>query len=204
MRLIALAALCVLGITPAFAADKTLTAPKTGVAAPVFSAPDTKGVTQSLTAYKGKVVVLEWTNAECPYVKKHYDSGNMQNLQKMATDAGTVWLRINSGAPGKQGHLSAQESDALAAKQNVAATATILDETGTIGRMYGAKTTPAIAIINRDGILVYQGAIDDRPTSDPADIPNAKNYVKTVLDDLAAGRPASVTTTQSYGCGVKY
>ncbi len=191
----------------AFAGAAPLTAhasPVIGQPAPEFSAKDTGGNTRSLSTYKGKVVVLEWTNHECPYVKKHYDSGNMQKIQQQAADQGVIWLRIISSAPGKQGHLSGVDADRVARDANAVATATLIDETGEVGKLYGAKTTPGMVVIGADGNVAYAGAIDDKPTSDQADIATAKNYVKTVLDDLHAGRPVSVAETQSYGCGIKY
>lgn len=176
-----------------------------GQAAPDFTAKDSNGADQTLSSYKGKVVVLEWTNPECPYVKKHYSSNNMQTLQKAAVDAGAVWLRVNSAANAdKQGHWTPEAANKYAADNNVAATATILDESGVVGKLYNAKTTPHMYVIDKDGTLVYAGAIDDNDSSDADDIATSKNYVKTVLDDLNAGRPASVTQTKAYGCGVKY
>jgi hypothetical protein len=198
-------AFCALIATPAFAADETLIQPSVNQAAPDFTVTDTKGFTHMLSSYKGKIVVLEWTNADCPYVKKHYDSGNMQSTQKLAASVGAVWLRVISSAPGKQGHVSIEGANRIAGEHGVVASGTILDETGELGRLYGAKTTPTIAVINQTGILSYLGAIDDKPTSDPADIKDAKNYVKAVLEDLTAYRGLTVpSTTQAYGCGVKY
>lgn len=179
-------------------------APIIGQPAPDFTGKDTTGNDRTLSTYLGKIVVLEWTNHECPYVKKHYDSGNMQKVQQQAADEGVIWLRINSSAPGKQGHVSAIDSDRIAQEKGAVVTATLLDEAGTIGQLYGAKTTPHMFVIDKDGTLIYAGAIDDKPTSDSADIATSKNYVKTVLDDLKTGRPVSVGETKPYGCGVKY
>ncbi|HEY8963624.1 MAG TPA: redoxin domain-containing protein [Alphaproteobacteria bacterium] len=168
--------------------------------APDFTATDTKGAPQSIAQYKGKIVVLEWTNPECPYVKKHYGSGSMQALQKTATADGVVWLRINSGAPGKQGHQTPAEFDATATD----VTANIIDETGTIGKLYHAKTTPHMFVIDKNGIIAYEGAIDDKPTTDADDLKDARNYVKDVLDDLKNDRTIGLGPTQPYGCGIKY
>lgn len=175
-----------------------------GQPAPDFKGLDTKGATRSLSEFAGKIVVLEWTNHECPYVRKHYGSGNMQKLQKEAADQGAVWLRVISSAPGEQGHVSAIDADRIVAEKNAIATATILDESGVIGRSYGAKTTPHMFVVDQNGVLVYAGAIDDKPTTDAADIATAHNYVEAVLDDLKMGRQVSVGQTQAYGCGVKY
>jgi len=171
-----------------------------GQPAPDFTATDTKGNAQSITAYKGKIVVLEWTNPECPYVKKHYESSNMQNTQKAALDSGAIWLRVNSAAAGKQGHQTPAEFDATATD----VTANIIDESGAIGHLYDAKTTPHMFVIDQAGTLVYAGGIDDKATSDPVDIASAKNYVTAALADLKAGRPVEVSQSKPYGCGVKY
>ena len=175
-----------------------------GQPAPDFTGRDTNGNPITLSQYKGKTVVLEWTNHECPYVKKHYNSGNMQKLQRDATADGVVWLSIISSKPGKQGHVSANQANDLTASRNAAPTAVILDETSGIGLLYGAKTTPHMYIIDKAGQLVYMGGIDDTPSSDEDDIPNAKNYVRAALDALAAGQPIKDSTTRPYGCSVKY
>lgn len=175
-----------------------------GKPAPDFSGIDSHGKTQTLSQYKGKTVILEWTNHDCPYVRKHYNSGNMQALQKDATAKGIIWLSIISSAPGKQGHVSAQQANELSKSRNAAPTAVILDETSDIGRLYGAKTTPHMYIINPAGDLVYMGGIDNIPTSDEADIAKATNYVKVALQDLADGKPIADNVTRPYGCSVKY
>jgi len=197
MRII-LALFALLLSVPAFAA------PIIGQPAPVFTGKDTLGNDRSLETYLGKTVVLEWTNHECPYVKKHYDSGNMQSIQEQASADGVIWLRMISSAPGQQGHVSPEQANRLVDEKHAIATATILDESGDIGRAYNAKTTPHMFVIDPNGVLVYAGAIDNKPTSDAGDIATAQNYVKTVLDDLKAGRPVSVGETQAYGCAVKY
>lgn len=175
-----------------------------GQPAPAFSATDTKGNAVSLEALKGKTVVLEWNNHLCPFVKKFYSNGDMQRFQKQAKEAGTVWIRVISSAPGKQGHLTAEQANTLMAEQGVEAAHTLLDESGTIGRTYGAKTTPHMYVINPEGVLVYQGAIDDKASADSADIAGATNYVMAALSAVAAGTMPDITETRAYGCSVKY
>jgi peroxiredoxin len=178
--------------------------PKIGSPAPDFTATDTSGKMWSLAALAGNKVILEWTNHDCPYVKKHYGSGNMQALQKEATAKGYLWLSVISSAPGKQGHVDAKQADALTASRDAAPSAVLLDTTATMGRAYGAKTTPHMFIIDEQGILVYMGGIDDKPSSNQADIPGARNYVRQAMADLAAGKPISAPVTRPYGCSVKY
>lgn len=177
---------------------------ETGSTAPAFTLTSIRGSQSSLADHAGKTVILEWTNYDCPFVKKHYSSGNMQALQAEASAAGAVWLSINSSAPGKQGHYAPEEWARKAEEQSVAAADILLDTDGSVGRSYGAKTTPHIFIIDASGKVVYQGAIDDKPTADAADIPAAKNYVRQALAELAAGRPISEGSTKAYGCSVKY
>ena len=169
-----------------------------------FTLKSAAGKEVSLSDFKGKVVVLEWTNPGCPFVKKHYGSGNMQKLQKDATAKGVVWLSICSSAPGKQGNLSAEDAAKYSAGNGSAATAYLLDEDGKVGQLYGAKRTPEMYVINQEGTLVYHGAIDDKKTPDPADIPGAKNFVTAALDDVLANKPVSTPQTEAYGCSVKY
>lgn len=175
-----------------------------GVPAPDFTLTDTNGTVHSLSNFKGKYVVLEWLNPDCPFVVKHYGGGNMQQLQKTYTDNGVVWLSINSSAPGKQGHYAPSELNDWAKKSNVAATAILLDSSGQTGQLYGAKTTPHMFIIDPQGNLIYQGAIDSINSADPAVIPNAENYVKSALDEAMAGKPITTPATKAYGCSVKY
>ncbi len=175
-----------------------------GEPAPGFTATDTNGVTHSLSDFDGKTVVLEWNNPECPYVVKHYKSGNMQSLQEKWTDKGVVWIRVNSGAPGKQGHLTPEQANELAAENNVAATATILDENGEVGKKYDAKTTPHMYVIDGDGMLVYAGAIDSINSFDTADIADATNYVDQALTAVMNDQPVETANTRAYGCSVKY
>lgn len=175
-----------------------------GEAAKDFTLTDTKGTQHHLADLKGKYVVLEWLNHDCPFVKKQYDSGNMQQLQQDYTAKGIVWLSINSSAQGKQGQYSAQEADQLTQDKKASPTAVLLDTDGTVGRLYAAQTTPHMYIINPEGVLIYQGAIDDKPSADPADVATSKNYVRTALDEALAGSPVTTSVTKSYGCSVKY
>jgi peroxiredoxin len=175
-----------------------------GQPAPTFSLTDSNGKTRSLEEFKGKTVVLEWTNAECPFVKKHYGSGNMQAQQKEATGAGVVWLSINSGAPGKQGQLDGAGANALIKTSSGAQTAYLLDPEGKTGKSYGAKTTPHMYVIDGQGVLRYMGGIDSIQSADASDIPKATQYVKQALAELAGGKAVSVPVSQPYGCSVKY
>jgi peroxiredoxin len=178
--------------------------PAIGSPAPAFTLTDTKGKQHNLADYKGKYVVLEWVNFGCPFVKKHYESGNMQATQKKAVQKGVVWLSVNSSAKWKQGNMSAAEWNEAIAERKMASTAVLLDESGELGRTYGAKTTPHMYVINPAGVLIYKGAIDDKPTTNKDDIAGARNYVLAALDESMAGKPVSTPSTQSYGCSVKY
>ncbi len=175
-----------------------------GQPAPAFTATDAAGRTVRLADYRGRPVVLEWNNPGCPFVQKHYGSGNMQRTQAQAAAQGAAWLTVNSGAPGKQGHMTGPEARAFVAQAKARPTAYLLDPTGAIGRLYDARATPGMAVIDAGGRLVYQGAIDDRPTADAADIKGARNHVLAALADLKAGRPVAVAQTRAYGCSVKY
>jgi AhpC/TSA family len=179
-------------------------APQVGKPAPEFSAVDSNGKTVKLSDFRGKIVVLEWTNDGCPYVKKHYGSGNMQSLQRDAAAKGAVWLSIISSAPGMQGYVDGAAANALTKSRSAAPTAVLLDPEGAIGHLYEARTTPHMFIVNKDGTLAYMGGIDDKPTSNPDDIKGAKNYVRAALEDVAAGKPAGEAVTRPYGCSVKY
>jgi len=172
--------------------------------APDFKVTDTAGKTHSLSDFKGKYVVLEWTNPQCPFVKKWYSSGAMQALQKELTEQGVVWISVNSAAPGKQGHITAAEWDQRAEREKAAATARVIDESGELGRAYGAKTTPHMFVIGPDGKVLYAGAIDSKASADPADIAGATNYVKQAIEEAKAGKTVSVPQTKPYGCSVKY
>ena len=175
-----------------------------GQPAPEVSLPDTSGATRSLSAYKGKFVVLEWVNFECPFVGKHYGSGHMQKLQKDYTGKGVVWLSINSSATGKQGYYASDKVDALLKQNGAAPSAYLLDTAGAAGRAYGAKTTPHMFIVDPKGTLIYAGGIDDTPSTDQADIATAKNFVSKALDEALAGKPVTTASSQPYGCSVKY
>jgi peroxiredoxin len=175
-----------------------------GQSAPDFSLPDTNGQTHQLSQYKGKWVVLEWYQPDCPFVKKHYGSGNMQALQKEFTAKGVVWLSIDSSAPGEEGNYPADKLNQIAISQGAARTALLLDPQGKVGHDYGAKTTPDMYIVNPEGKLVYEGAIDNKPTTVVADIKTATNYVKVALDSSMTGKSVSQTVTRPYGCSVKY
>jgi hypothetical protein len=161
-------------------------------------------VQHSLAEYAGKDVVLEWHNNGCPFVRKHYLSGNMQKLQKAWTARGVVWLTVISSAPGQQGYVTADQENAYLKQMNAAPTAALLDPTGKLGHLYDAKTSPHMFIINPSGILIYNGAIDDQPTPDPASVPGATNYVSQALAEAMAGKSLSVPTSRPYGCSVKY
>jgi peroxiredoxin len=186
--------------TALFAADS----PAVGTTAPDFSLTDSKGKTQSVSQYKGKYVVLEWFNPECPFVKKHYGSGNMQKLQEEFTGKGIVWLTIDSSAPGLQGNLTAEQANAKMAEWKTRQTALVLDPDGKAGRSYGAKNTPHMFVINPEGKIVYEGAIDSKATPNPADITSATNYVKVALDESLSGKAVSNANTKPYGCSIKY
>lgn len=182
----------------------TAQAAEIGQPAPAFSGTDSHGNIHNLADYKGKIIVLEWHNDGCPYVEKYYGTGTMQALQKEAVADGVVWLTVNSAAEGKQGYHDAAGTNELMAKQQSGETARILDMDGVIGKAYGAKTTPHMYVINAEGVLVYNGAIDDRPSADKANLEGAHNYVKAALAALKEGKPVENSMTQPYGCGVKY
>ncbi len=172
--------------------------------APVFSATGTKGETVDLAALRGRPVILEWTNHDCPFVRKHYGAGNMQALQREAAEAGAVWISVISSAPGEQGHVLADEANALTETREAAPAHVVLDPEGTIGKMYGAVTTPHMYVITPEGDIAFMGGIDDKPTADRADIPGATNFVRAALEALAEGRAPEVQFARPYGCSVKY
>ena len=178
--------------------------PPVNQAAPAFTVSDTRGTTHSLDAYRGKWVVLEWFNHDCPYTKKHYASDNMQALQREYTAKGVVWVSVVSSAPGKQGYVSAADADRLTTQKKAAPSFIVRDTAGILGRMYGARNTPHLFAIDPQGVLRYAGAIDDKPTSRAKDVKSAKNYLKAALDAGLSGQPIAVATTQPYGCDVKY
>jgi len=194
-----LGALCLM--PPVGRAD---TAARPGAPAPAFTARDIAGQTVRLGDYLGKTVILEWTNDGCPFVGKHYNSGNMQALQRRFTAAGDVWLTIASSAPGEQGYVTPDQARADLARWKAAPSDFLLDPDGALGHLFDARATPHMAVIDRAGILVYMGAIDDTPSVDLADVKTAKNYVVAALDELAAGKPVTISATHAYGCSVKY
>lgn len=177
-------------------------APAVGSAAPDFSLTDAKGKKHSLADYKGKYVVLEWFNPECPFVKKHYGGGDMQKLQETYAGKGVVWLSIDSSAPGTEGNLSPEQAEKTIDSWKMNKTTLLLDPDGTAGRAYGAKNTPQMFVINPEGKVVYTGAIDSKATPNPADIAGATNYVKVALEESMSGKPVSNPTTKPYGCSV--
>ena len=185
-------------------AAPALAAAVVGQPAPAFTATDSNGRTVSLSDFKGKPVVLEWTNAECPFVQKYYSGGDMQKLQAQARKDGAVWLTINSGAPGKQGHVTGAEANAKIRQQGTQSTAYLLDAGGTIGQAYGARTTPHMFVVAPDGTLAYAGGIDSIPSANPADIAKADPLVKLALADVKAGKAVGTPTSKPYGCSVKY
>lgn len=178
--------------------------PEIGAAAPAFTLTDSNGNEHKLSDFQGEWVVLEWLNYGCPFVKKHYGSGNMQRLQTEYGEMGVKWLSVVSSAPGNQGYYEPDEMNAMNAEQGNNAAAVLLDPEGTVGRAYGAKTTPQMYLINPEGILLYNGAIDDTPTSRLADIEGAHNYLVQAIQEAMASEPVSLPTTQPYGCSVKY
>ena len=178
--------------------------PKVGSAAPDFSLTDSNGQKHSLGEYKGKWVVLEWFNPQCPFVQKHYGTGNMQKLQQEYAAKGVTWLSIDSSAPGKEGNLSPEAANKKIAEWRMKSSELLLDPEGKAGQSYGAKNTPHMFIINPDGKIAYEGAIDSKATANPRDIPTATNYVKVALDESLGGKPISNPNTKPYGCSVKY
>ncbi len=198
-------AISAFGGVPAVAADAVQQQQADiGKLAPDFTLPDAEGKKHALSDYKGKYVVLEWVNFGCPFVRKHYDSHNMQKLQAQYTDKGVVWLTICSSAPNMQGHMTGDELKNKLKSEEWKGTAYLLDEDGTVGRKYGAKTTPDMFVLDKSGELVYSGAIDNKPTPYQSDLAGAKNYLKAALDEIMGGKQIAVSTTKSYGCSVKY
>ena len=188
-----------LTVLPSFAQEV-----RVGAAAPDFKATDSNGKAESLDEYRGKYVVLEWHNQGCPYTKKHYTSGNMQALQKEWTAKGVVWLTVISSAPGEQGYVTGSQENSYLTKMHAVPTAVLLDSDSKVARLYSAKTTPQMVVIDPGGKVIYDGAIDDRPTDDPEDVKGAKNYVNEALGAAMAGKPVPTPYTRPYGCSVKY
>ena len=175
-----------------------------GEEAPEFTLIDSKGTSHKLSDFRGKLVVLEWLNHECPFVKKHYSGGDMQKLQKEYTAKGVVWLSIISSAPGKQGHRTGPQAEADTKDKNAAPTAVLLDPSGEVGKKYDAKTTPEMFVLDKEGKILYAGAIDSIKSTDSADIAKAENHVRQALDAALAGKPVPTPQTKPYGCSVKY
>lgn len=199
-RALIVSAITTLAAGALYAAD----VPAVGTAAPDFSAPDSNGKTQSLSEYKGKYVVLEWFNPECPFVKKHYGSDNMQKLQGEYTGKGVVWLTIDSNAPGTEGNINADQAKKIIDSWKTKMTALVLDSESKIAKAYGAKNTPNMVVINPEGKIVYEGAIDSKASPNPADIPSSTNYVKAALDEALGGKAVSNAQTKPYGCHITY
>jgi peroxiredoxin len=193
-----------LSVLAAFFVALTAFSATVGDAAPDFNGTDSHGQTHKLSDYRGKFVVLEWHNNGCPFTQKHYQSGNMENLQKQWTQKGVVWLTVISSAPGEQGYVTADQENVYMQKMHAAPTAAILDPKGEIGHLYGAKTTPHMFVVNPQGMLIYNGAIDSDSSSDPSAIAGAKNYVSEALQEAMAGQQVAVASTRPYGCSVKY
>jgi hypothetical protein len=179
-------------------------APQIGQPAPDFTGTDSKGNPVRLSQYRGKTVVLEWTNADCPFTRKHYTSGNMQGVQALAQKNGVIWLTVVSSAPGKQGYVNGPAADALTQSRGAVPTAVLLDPSGTLGRMYDAKTTPHMFVIDKNGALQYMGGIDSIATTDISDIPHAEPYLKEAMLAVAQGGPVAHPVTKPYGCSIKY
>jgi hypothetical protein len=178
--------------------------PQIGRPAPEFAVVDSKGASRHLSEFRGKPVVLEWTNADCPYTRKHYTSGNMQGVQSLARQNGVVWLSVISSAPGKQGYVNGPAADALTESRGAAPTAVLLDPAGAVGRLYRARTTPHMFVIDKDGNLQYMGGMDSIATAEVSDIPKAEPYLKEAMLAVAQGKPVAHAVTKPYGCGVKY
>jgi len=195
---------CLLLLVVCALAILSLAAPRAGDQAPAFTATDSNGKTHNLSDFNGKFVILEWTNSGCPFTRKHYGSGNMQKLQKEWTSKGVVWLTVLSSAPGKEGYKTASEENAYVKQVNASPTAVLMDPSGDLGHLYGAKATPHMFVIDPSGKLVYAGAIDDKPSTNSGDIPKSKNYLNVALSEAMAGKPVTTASTQPYGCSVKY
>jgi peroxiredoxin len=192
------------GGSPATGIPATATAPVVGQGAPQFSAVDSNGYTHRIGDFAGKIVVLEWTNADCPYTRKQYSSDNMQSLQRLARQNDVVWLSVISSAPGKQGYVDGAGANALTRSRGAEPTAVLLDPSGSVGRLYHARTTPEMFVIDKNGVLQYMGGIDSIVSADPSDIAKAEPYFKEAMLAVVAGTPVSHPVTRPYGCSVKY
>lgn len=196
--------LSLLTAVAAFAASSAFAGPAVDAKAPSFSGLASNGETISLSQFKGKTVVLEWTNDGCPFVQKHYKTGNMQKTQKAADAAGAVWITVISSAPGKQGHADAARANLITAEYGAEPDFVLLDPDGIVGKAYGAKTTPQMALIDKDGVLRYSGAIDDKPSANHASVEGATNYLLAALESVGSGKAVEIKETAPYGCSVKY
>ena len=192
------------GAFAAIGASAALAQAQPGKPAPDFSLQDSSGKTVKLSDFKGKTVVLEWTNRDCPYVRKHYNSGNMQELQKEAAGKDVVWLTVASSATGQQGHETAETAVALTTERKATPAAFLLDPDGKVGHAYDARVTPHMYVIDKVGTLAYMGAIDDKPTANVADVKTARPYAKEAIEAVLAGQPVKVASTRAYGCTIKY
>lgn len=181
-----------------------LFAVRVGETAPDFTEPASDGHSYELSDFRGKFVVLEWHNNKCPWTRKHYESGNMQRLQKEWTSKGVVWFTVISSAPGKGGYVTPDQENAYLKRMNAVPTAVLLDPSGKLGHLYEAKNTPTMVLISPSGVILYYGAIDNRPTTDLSDITGATNYISQALTEALAGKPVSIPTTKPYGCAVRY
>jgi len=199
---VALAATALLSVDRAAAIGAAAVRP--GAPAPGFRAPDIAGRMVNLGQYAGQIVILEWTNNGCPFVQKHYDSANMQTLQRRYTQGGVIWLTIASSAPGEEGYVTPAAAKADLARWQAAPTDYLLDPEGVVGHLYDARATPHMVVIDRGGRIAYMGAIDDTPSTRLADVKTAKNYLVAALDEIAAGKPVTVASTRAYGCSIKY
>ena len=199
-----LSSACAAALLLAAVATTRAEAPTVGSAAPDFALTDSSGKTHKLSEYKGKYVVLEWTNPGCPFVRKHYDAGNMQKLQAEYVKKGVVWLAVDSSAPGKEGYLEGESAKKAKDGDYAAASALLLDPDGKTGHLYGATNTPHMYIVDPEGKLVYSGAIDSVASADKSDIAKATNYVRAALDEALTGKPITKTSSKAYGCSVKY
>lgn len=193
-----------IGMAGLITAGAALAAPSVQQPAPDFTAVDSNGQSHSLSDFRGQTVILEWTNHDCPYVRKHYETGNMQALQKDSAKDGVVWLSVISSAPGTQGYVKGDDANRLTETRDAAPSAVLLDPEGKVGTLYAARTTPHMYIVDPEGTLVYMGGIDDKPTSRHSSVKDAKNYVRQALAEMKAGQPISETSTRPYGCSVKY
>jgi len=202
IALVALAASALLSFDRAAAVGAAAVRP--GAPAPAFTAPAISGGMVNPGKYAGKIVILEWTNDGCPFVQKHYDSGNMQGLQRRYTQEGDIWLTIASSAPGEEGYVTPAAAKADLVRWRAAPTDYLLDPEGVVGHLYDARATPHMVVIDRGGRIAYMGAIDDTPSTRLADVKTAKNYLVAALDEIAAGKPVTVASTRAYGCSIKY